>query len=132
MEPMDRDKAGEIAEEVLSREWGGGGEVSITFDGDESLRRLNREYLGRDRPTDVIAFDLSRGEDYLVGDIYISVERAAEQAEDFGVALEEELLRLELHGILHLVGYDHDGGDHLMWERQESWVRKFLGRRGSS
>jgi probable rRNA maturation factor len=121
-------KAIEAANEILRHEWSGGGELSITFDGDKCLRNLNREFLGKDEPTDVIAFNLSPNEDYLVGDIYISVERAAEQAKDNKVELEQELLRLELHGILHLVGYDHNGGDDEMWKKQEYWVLKLSGK----
>ena len=126
MAPLKGDKARRIAEEILRREWGKGAEVSITFDGDDRLRTLNREYLGRDRPTDVIAFDLSRGDNSLIGDIYISIDRAKEQASAYGVPLEEELLRLELHGILHLIGYDHDGDRGNLWDVQESWLKRLF------
>lgn len=120
--PIVRRRAEEVARAVLLEERNGDCEVSITFDGDDCLRDLNREYLGRDEPTDVIAFDLSHDEEVLIGDVYISVDRAAEQASEHGVALGEELLRLELHGILHLVGYDHAGDDRTMWNRQEEWL----------
>jgi len=121
---MKVDKALETANEFLRHEWSGAGELSITFESDECLRNLNREFLGKDEPTDVIAFNLSRGEDYLIGDIYISVDRAVEQAREYEVDLEQELLRLELHGILHLVGYDHNGRSDIMWKKQEYWVSK--------
>ncbi len=122
IDPLGRRRAEEAAHLVLLEEWKGTGEVSITFDGDDCLRNLNREFLGKDEPTDVIAFDLSQNDEYLIGDVYISVDRAAEQASEHGVEYGEELLRLELHGILHLVGYDHTGDDESMWYRQEEWL----------
>lgn len=120
--PIRKKRAEEIARRLLREEWKGTGEVGITFEGDDCLRNLNREFLGKDEPTDVIAFDLSHDEDYLIGDVYVSVDRAAEQANEHGVEFEEELLRLELHGLLHLVGYDHTTDDGTMWKRQEEWV----------
>jgi len=127
---MKSEKAARAAREVLMNEGISKGEVSITFDGDKCLQDLNREFLGRDEPTDVIAFDLSHEEDYLLGDVYISVDRAAEQAGERDLPLEEELLRLQVHGILHLAGYDHNGEDKVMWEKQEYWVSKYSGRTG--
>lgn len=102
--------------------------MSITFDDDARLAELNREYLGRTGPTDVIAFDLSGKDAGLVGDVYISVDRAAAQAEEHGVPRKEELLRLEVHGILHLLGYDHERDEGEMWARQEGWVERLSGR----
>jgi probable rRNA maturation factor len=93
-------------------------EISLTFVGTVRIRRLNREYLGRDRVTDVLAFDLSGGEEDstggrnshspLVGDIYVCVPRAKKQAADHGIPAWEELVRLAVHGVLHLLGYDHE------------------------
>jgi len=121
-DPLTRNEAEAAAARVLEAEWRAGGEGSITFDGDVRLEALNREYLGRTGPTDVIAFDLSGEDDALVGDVYISVDRAAAQAEEHGVPWKEELLRLEVHGILHLLGYDHEQDEGEMWARQEGWV----------
>ena len=93
-------------------------EISLTFVGAQRIRKLNREYLGRDRTTDVISFDLSGGRPVsesgrsagcpLVGDIYVCVPRAKKQASDYGISAEEELFRLAVHGVLHLMGYDHE------------------------
>jgi len=82
--------------------------LSITFVGDEDMTRLNRNSLGREGSTDVISFDLSEeGLPYeKVGDIYISVDRARENSRRFDVSHSEELLRLVVHGTLHLLGYD--------------------------
>jgi probable rRNA maturation factor len=84
--------------------------LSITFVGDRRMTRLNREALGRRGTTDVIAFDLS--EQGLpagtVGDIYVSLDRARHQSAAYGVSLREEVLRLAIHGVLHIVGYRDD------------------------
>lgn len=88
-------------------------ELSVTITGDRAIRRLNRDYLGKDRPTNVISFSLQEGEfggvsGHLLGDVVISADRAAEEAEQGGVSGYERLLFLLLHGILHLTGYDHE------------------------
>jgi probable rRNA maturation factor len=127
IEPLLEDTVISAAVEVLAREWGKAAEVSITFDGDGLLKALNRNYLGKDSSTDVIAFNLSGESDFLIGDIYISVDRAEEQARRYDILLEEELLRLELHGVLHLLGYDHETDDGEMWERQEFWLGRLTG-----
>lgn len=87
-------------------------EVSITFANDEFVRRLNNQYRGVDQPTDVLAFAMQEGKDQhiqpqLLGDIVISVETAKRQAALMGHSLNNELIVLLIHGILHLIGYDH-------------------------
>lgn len=84
-------------------------EISLALLDDEDIRELNRRYLGRDRPTDVIAFPLGAGED-LVGDVYLGLEQARRQADELGVPLGEELARLAIHGVLHVLGHDHPEG----------------------
>jgi len=86
-----------------------GGEVSFTFVSAEEIRELNREYLGRDRPTDVIAFNLGQ-ETSLLGDVYVSPEVAALNAADLGEDPLREILRLVVHGSLHVIGFDHPEG----------------------
>lgn len=83
-----------------------GGEVSILFCGDRRMRSLNRAYRGLDRPTDVLAFPAE--DPGLLGDIVVSVPYAARQAARRGEAVAGELDRLLLHGLLHLLGYDHE------------------------
>jgi len=103
--------------------------ISISFTGDGEISALNEERLGRTGPTDVIAFDLS--EEGLpidhVGDVYISVDTARENAGKYGVTLGEELLRLVIHGVLHVLGYaDSDARDRARMEQvQESMVKRF-------
>jgi probable rRNA maturation factor len=80
------------------------GEVSITFLDDADAQALNLKYLQHDWVPDVLSFPLAPP---LVGDIYIGIGQARRQAEVYGVSIEEELVRLAIHGTLHLVGYDH-------------------------
>ena len=88
-------------------------ELSVAIVGDRSIRRLNREYLGRDKPTNVISFAMQEGgfpglHPGLLGDIAISADTAAREAEEGGMATEARILFLLLHGILHLTGFDHE------------------------
>ena len=78
--------------------------ITVIFVTDEYLKDLHRQYLNDDSYTDVMTFNL--GEEDLEGEIYISVDRAREQAQEYGVELENELARLIIHGLLHLQGYD--------------------------
>ena len=93
----------ELAEEV---------ELSILFTDNAEVQQLNKEYRGKDKPTDVLSFSMSEGESPIaspsLGDVVISVPIAVEQAVEYQVTTEQELLRLLIHGILHLLGYDHE------------------------
>ncbi len=101
-----------------------GGEVSLVLAGDRLLRRLNRDYRGQDRPTDVLSFPGDGGEAGL-GDVVISVETAGRNARRLGRSLLQELDVLALHGFLHVLGHDHetDGGT---MDRLERRLRKRL------
>ena len=94
---------------AVLRDAGVGGEVSLALIDDPEITRLNRRYLGKDRPTDVIAFSLGEEFDPL-GDVYVGVEEARRQAEARGISLDEELVRLAVHGTLHVLGHDHPEG----------------------
>lgn len=106
------------------------GELSITFVGDDEMRGLNRQYLGRDSTTDVLAFELGGGE-RLLGDVYISPAVALRSAAEERIRPETELIRLVVHGTLHTLGHDHpEGTDRWrspMFELQESLVRQVSG-----
>ncbi len=103
-------------------------EVMVTFLGPTRMRALNRAHLGHDRTTDVISFALPTPDGRLVGDIYVCRAVAATQAKALGVPLREELVRLVVHGTLHVLGYDHPAGEgrtrSAMWQRQERYVRR--------
>lgn len=84
-------------------------ELSIALVSDPQIRRLNHQYRHQDSPTDVLSFPLADATcPFLLGDVIISVETASRQAAGRGVGLAEELRSLLIHGILHLVGYDHE------------------------
>lgn len=115
-------------------------EVSITFTDNEGIHELNKKYREVDRPTDVLSFPLFDYEGTceeppvdemmnMLGDIVISLERAKEQAEEFGHSFEREVAFLTAHSMLHLLGYDHELGeeeDREMREKQ-SIVMDMLG-----
>ncbi len=106
------------------------GEISVTFVDAPAMAALNETHLDRAGPTDVITFNLSEPSEPL-GDVYICPEVAAASAREWGVELREELLRLVIHGVLHVVGYDHpEGAERLeseMFRRQEELLTRFLG-----
>lgn len=93
-------------------------ELSVVIVSDRAMRVLNRDYLQKDRPTNVISFSMQEGECAAVnpdvlGDIVISADTAAREADDGGIPFRERLVFLLLHGILHLTGYDHErSGEH--------------------
>jgi probable rRNA maturation factor len=90
---------------------------------DRELRRLNRQFLGRDYPTDVLAFP-SPDSDVFLGEIAVSVQRAAEQACQRGHGLEHEVGILMLHGLLHLLGMDHERDRGQMARAELRWRKK--------
>ena len=98
-------------------------ELSILFCGDSRMRRLNRRYRGKDRPTDVLAFP---GEGKALGDIVISVPYAGREARRRGEPRSREIDRLLLHGYIHLLGFDHETDEGEM-DRLEHRVRGRLG-----
>ena len=91
--------------------------ISVSFIDNEEIHKINREYRKIDRPTDVISFAFLDNEDrektyksgmpVILGDIYISLDKAKEQAEEYGHSMKRELCFLFVHGLLHLLGYDH-------------------------
>ncbi len=88
-------------------------ELSVSIVGDRSIRRINREYLGKDRPTNVISFAMHEGafgelNPHILGDVVISADTALREAEEGGMTFCSRLVFLLLHGILHLTGYDHE------------------------
>lgn len=109
------------------------GELSVVVADNEQIRELNRAYLDRDRPTNVISFPQQEGEgpggDHL-GDVVISIETAHHEAQDAGMRLDERMLELLVHGICHLAGYNHEGvSDEMtrqMEEVEESLCREII------
>ncbi|PKQ69784.1 rRNA maturation RNase YbeY [Raineya orbicola] len=81
------------------------GELNFIFCNDEYLHKINVEYLAHDDYTDIITFDNSDEKNLIEGDIFISVERVKENAQNLQVSFEQELQRVIIHGVLHLLGY---------------------------
>jgi probable rRNA maturation factor len=106
--------------------------LSITFVGRATMSRLNRRYLGHHGATDVISFGLARvgRRGAVVGDVYICAEVARDNARRQGITAGEELLRLVVHGTLHVLGYDHPTGatrtTSRMWRKQERILARVL------
>lgn len=96
--------------ETLRREGHERAEFSVTFVGDAEITRLHEEYLGGDGVTDVLSFALHEGGEAPFGDVYIGHAQAHRQAADAGAEPDEELVRLAVHGALHVLGYDHPEG----------------------
>lgn len=115
---------------ALATEEGADVELSLALLPDAEMRRLNSEFLGKEHTTDVLAFALSGGDEATVGDVYVGYEQAARQAEEEGVPLAEELVRLAIHGTLHVLGHGHpDGPERVkspMFRLQEELVRQAL------
>ena len=107
------------------------GEVALVFAGDRLLRRLNRDYRFKDRPTDVLSFE-SQGADMGLGDVFISVETARANARRFSRTLDRELEILALHGFLHVLGYDHETDDGEMEALEKRLRARLLARAASS
>ena len=113
-------------------------ELSVTFVGNDRIQEINKEYRKKDQPTDVISFameELGEGEVELVGvdmprvlgDIIISVDKAEEQAKDYGHSYMRELGFLSVHGFLHLLGYDHltKEEEEIMFSTQKQILDEF-------
>jgi len=98
---------------------------------DPEIHDLNRRYRGKDRPTDVLSFPLADAlQPSLLGEVVISVETAARQAQRRGHSLPEELQTLLIHGVLHLLGYDHEvsRSEAIRMHRKEQEVKAVLAR----
>ena len=101
-------------------------EVSITLVDDKQIHKLNKQYRGIDKPTNVLSFEL--GDKVLLGDIFISLDTVKREAKDAGISVEEHTAHMIVHGVLHLQGYDHikDKEAKLM-ESKEIRILKKLG-----
>lgn len=112
-------------------------EVSITLTNNEKIHELNKQYRNIDRPTDVLSFALNEGDEpaikggapvNVLGDIVISLEKAVEQSGEYGHSAKREVAFLTVHGMLHLLGYDHmQEDDRLEMRKEEDFVMEKLG-----
>ena len=111
-------------------------ELSITLTDDEHIHELNKNFRGVDKPTDVLSFAFRESDEpqilnqevEILGDIIISLERAKIQAENFGHPYLREVIFLTVHGLLHLLGYDHiEDADRIEMEREQDFIMSELG-----
>ena len=108
-------------------------ELSVAIVGDRSIRRINRQYLGRDKATNVISFAMQEGEfagmnPQALGDVVISAATCAREAEEGEITFASRLHFLLLHGILHLAGYDHERSGEAEAKRMEKKEREIVTR----
>lgn len=124
-------------------------EVNVLLLNNVKIQKLNKEYRGIDSSTDVLSFPMIEFKDgvyefsdsdkdpetgaVMLGDIAISLEKADEQAHEYGHSFEREAAFLATHGLFHLLGYDHENGSELMFEKQEEVLKELrLGKEGQT
>jgi probable rRNA maturation factor len=135
--PLSRQRVAAIARIVLGAERIAAAQLSITFVNNRRITALNRRHLNHGGSTDVISFGLtSVPTGPIVGDIYIAPDVARRNAIAHGVSIREELTRLVVHGVLHVLGFDHPNGSGRdrspMWRRQEELVARLTRRTRSA
>ena len=116
--PIDVDGLAALAERTLNEEGSGDTELSLSFVTLDEMAELHHRYMGEAGPTDVLSFPM--GEDGLIGDVVVCPDVAADNNAD----VEAELRLLVVHGVLHLLGYDHEEDDQraIMWPKQEAYA----------
>lgn len=128
---VDRASVRRLVRAILGDHGHSESDVSVVFVNDPEIRRLNLEYRKKDRPTDVLAFAsdpaaaVAEGAETVLGDVVISTDRAEVQARRFRRTFDREILKLTAHGVLHLLGYDHEKPGELaaMRRSENGYVR---------
>ncbi len=131
---IDSKSVARVSRSVLDRIGQENATLTITFIRDQAMRRLNREYRGIDRPTDVLSFayhESDEGADFgtelnHLGDVVISVETADRYARELGLTFDRQIGHLIIHGTLHLAGYDHEKDDGEMSRLERKLRRELL------
>lgn len=128
--PVASARMADAVQRVLRAEKVKNAMVSVTLMTPREMAALNRKHLKHSGPTDIITFGFRDPAGAVIGDVYICPDVARENAAAFGVSLREELLRLAVHGALHVLGYEHPDGEARvkspMWKRQERILRQVL------
>jgi len=127
---VDCDRVQKVASDVLNKEQRRG-RANIILGTDVDLTELNSQYRDLDHPTDVLSFPMDNdshfsGQEQVMGEVYISLDRALQQAQEYGVDFIREVERLVIHGLLHLCGYDHEKPQEskLMKAKEEQFLEK--------
>ena len=125
---VDQKRLRSMIKTLIEDESSGASSVNVVYCNNRLMCDLNKNFLGHNGTTDVLAFDLDDGErEELLGEVYVNLQQARKQAKDFKIKYNEEVERLTVHGILHLLGYDDKGAKSRreMWERQEGFLKKW-------
>ena len=126
--PVDPSRVEAAVRHVLRAEGVEAAEISVALVSDAEIAALNQDYLQHEGPTDVISFALHEEDESPLGDIYVGVDQAALQAAEYGATPADEVVRLAVHGTLHVLGWDHPEGDGRteseMFSRQEALLRE--------
>jgi probable rRNA maturation factor len=137
--PLDLARIERTAASLLAATGRPGASLSISFVGDVAMRRLNAEHRGKDRTTDVLSFPMyepfsvpkrpqAHESELLIGDVVISVDVAARQAADYDASLDDEIERLLVHAVAHLLGHDHEEpGERKKMLREERRLAAAIG-----
>jgi len=129
--PVDPARVEAAVRHVLREEGVPVAEISVALVSDAEITTLNEDYLQHQGPTDVISFALHEEGESPLGDVYVCVDQARRQAPEFGATPADEVVRLAVHGTLHVLGYDHPEGEGRleseMFSRQEALLRSLDG-----
>jgi probable rRNA maturation factor len=100
-------------------------DIELILTDDEEIKKLNKEYRNKDKPTDVLSFPLEEMPGMPLGSIVISIDTAKKGAQEHGHSVEDEIKLLFIHGLLHLLGYDHETDNGEMREKEKEIIEKF-------
>jgi probable rRNA maturation factor len=114
-----------LIEKVIGEKKKFSGDLNFIITNDETLRKINIQFLGHDYNTDVITFNYTSG-NIINGEVYISIETVERNALNYNVSLNQEVIRVVIHGILHLLGYEDktEKGKTAMRKREDFWIEK--------
>ena len=123
---VDKKSFSQVAKKVLMGENKGTENISLAFVGKEEIKKLNKKFRNKNKPTDVLSFNLN--DENCLGEIVICPEIVRENAKKYGVTIKYETMKMFVHGILHLLGYDHEKSKEeaeIMEKKQEKYLTAY-------